>query len=118
MGTQSHLGFLPVYWTDFIFASFSEEWGFVGVALLLFLYMLLLLTLLYMSYKIKNAFGSLVCIGVFMVFFFQFLVNVGMNLGIVPVTGVTLPLVSYGGSSMIASFIMLGLVQSFWRSRS
>lgn len=118
MGTQSHLGFLPVYWTDFIFSSFSEEWGFVGAALLLILYAALLICLIHIAYRVKDAFGSLVCIGTFVIFFFQFLINVGMNLGMTPVTGVTLPLVSYGGSSIISSFILLGLVQSFWRSRS
>jgi len=113
-GTQSHLQFLPVFWTDFIFASFAEEWGYLGVVALLALYSLLLLSVLFVAYKTKNSFGSMVCIGVFSMLFFQFLINVGMNLGLMPVTGIPLPFVSYGGSSMVVSFLLLGLVQSVW----
>jgi len=116
-GTQSHLGYLPVYWTDFIFATFSEEWGFIGAMLLLVLYFLLLVVIVRVAYKSTNAMGSLLAIGVFAVFFTQFIINVGMNLGLLPVTGLPLPLVSYGGSSMLASFIMLGIVQSVWRKQ-
>lgn len=113
-GTQSHLQFLPAYWTDFIFAAFAEEWGFVGVLGLLFLFGILFATILYISYSTSDIFGNMICIGVFLVFFFQFLVNVGMNMGIMPVTGIPLPLFSYGGSSLIVSMVFLGLVQSVW----
>lgn len=113
-GTQSHLQFLPAYWTDFIFASFAEEWGFIGVILLVFLFVSLLFTLIYIAYQLKDTFSSLLVIGVFTMFFLQFTINVGMNLGIMPVTGIPLPLFSYGGSSLITSFIALGLVQSAW----
>lgn len=114
MGTQSHLQFLPVYWTDFVFAAFAEEWGFVGVILLLAFFLGLFISILYISLKTNDFFGSIICIGVFSVFFFQFVINVGMNVGIMPVTGIPLPLVSYGGSSMLTSFILLGLVHSVW----
>lgn len=114
LGTQSHLGFLPVYWTDFIFAAFAEEWGFIGVFMLILLYMVLLITLLYVAHRTQDPFGSLLCVGVFIVFFVQFAINVGMNLGLMPVTGVPLSLVSHGGSSMITSMLMLGLIQSVW----
>lgn len=117
MGTQSHLGFLPVYWTDFIFAAFAEEWGFVGVVILIVLYLLLLLTLIYIFNNIEDTFGSLICLGVFIVFTSQFVINVGMNLGIMPVTGIPLSLVSYGGSSLLTSMILLGIVQSIWVHR-
>ena len=117
-GTQSHLRFLPAYWTDFIFASFAEEWGFLGVLGLVSLFCLLLGVLLYVTYKAKDAYGSVVCVGVFAVMFFQFTVNVGMNLGLMPVTGIPLPLFSYGGSSMITSMFLLGLVQSVWIHRA
>jgi len=117
MGTQSHLGFLPVYWTDFIFAAFAEEWGFIGVVTLILLYLLLLLTLIYIFNKIEDTFGSLICLGVFIVFTSQFVINVGMNLGIMPVTGIPLSLVSYGGSSLLTSMILLGIVQSIWVHR-
>lgn len=113
-GTQSHLQFLPVFWTDFIFAAFAEEWGFVGILILLALYSGLLISILSVGLKAKDSFGSILAIGVFVVFFFQFLVNVGMNLGLMPVTGIPLPLVSYGGSSLLASAVLLGLVQSVW----
>lgn len=113
-GTQSHLQFLPVFWTDFIFASFAEEWGFIGVLILVFLFLILFISIIQVAVKTKDSFGSLVSIGVFIVFFLQFFVNVGMNLGIMPVTGIPLPLVSYGGSSLLSSAFLLGLVQSVW----
>ena len=117
-GTQSHLQFLPIYWTDFLFAAFSEEWGFIGVLGLVGLYIGLLLTILYVAHKINDSFGSLMCIGVFIVFFTQFFINVGMNLGLMPVTGIPLPLVSYGGSSLLTSLILLGIVHSVWINNS
>lgn len=113
-GTQSHLQFLPAYWTDFIFASFAEEWGFIGVVGLIILYLGLLVTLIYVAVNVKDTFASLLTVGAFTLFFLQFTINIGMNLGIMPVTGIPLPLVSYGGSSMITSLILLGLVQSVW----
>lgn len=113
-GTQSHLQFLPVYWTDFIFAAFSEEWGFIGVLIFLILFVLLLASIIHVAVKSKDTFGSLVSMGVFLIFFFQFVINVGMNMGIMPVTGIPLPLVSYGGSSLLTSMLLLGLVQSVW----
>lgn len=113
-GTQSHLLFLPVFWTDFIFAAFAEEWGFVGVVILLLLFSILLYSIVHISVNTKDTFGSLVCMGVFVVFFLQFIVNVGMNLSLMPVTGIPLPLVSYGGSSLLSSAILLGLVQSVY----
>lgn len=116
-GTQSHLQFLPVYWTDFIFASFAEEWGFVGVFVMLVLYLSLFLSILYVTTKATDVFGRLICIGVFFVFFTQFTINVGMNLGVMPVTGIPLALVSYGGSSLLTSVFLLGLVQSVWIHR-
>jgi len=116
-GTQTHLRFLPVFWTDFIFAAFAEEWGFVGVVGMLLAYLILLVIILHILHKISDPFGVLLCAGIFAVFFFQFLVNVGMNLGLLPVTGIPLSLVSYGGSSMLLSFFLLGLVQSVWTHR-
>lgn len=116
-GTQSHLNFLPAHWTDFIFASFAEEWGFVGVAILILLFIILLFTILYVVYKSKDTYGNLLAFGVFMVFFTQFVINIGMNMGIMPVTGIPLPLVSYGGSSMLTSLILLGIVQNVWIKR-
>ena len=112
MGTQSHLGYLPVFWTDFIFASFAEEWGFIGTLIFNLIYISFLIYLLYLSNRANSTFKSIVIIGVFFVFLFQYMVNVGMNMGMLPVTGITLPFVSYGGSSLLSSLILLGLVQS------
>lgn len=113
-GTQSHLGFLPAFWTDFIFASFAEEWGFLGVIVLLIMFILLLICIVKIYTKARDSFGRLLCAGVFIIFFTQFFINVGMNLGIMPVTGIPLPFVSYGGSSIISLFISLGIVHSVW----
>ncbi len=113
-GSQSHLEFLPAYWTDFIFASFSEEWGFLGLSVLLLFFTILLGSILFVSRKSENTLGVALCVGVFITLFFQFFINVGMNLGIMPVTGIPLPLMTYGGSSLITNMAMLGLVQSVW----
>ena len=115
-GTQSHLQFLPERQSDFIFASFAEEFGFLGSLLMILLYLLLFWRLLYLAGKTPSRYGRLVCLGVFGMLFFQTFVNIGMNLGLVPITGITLPLVSTGGSSMIASLASLGLVAGVGRS--
>ena len=114
-GTQANLKFLPAYWTDFIFASFAEEWGFIGVFIFITIFVFFLFWILKIANETKDVYGKLLCMGVFMVFFTQFTVNVGMNLGIMPVTGVTLPLVSYGGSSMLFSMSMIGLLHNIWQ---
>jgi cell division protein FtsW (lipid II flippase) len=111
-GTQSNLNFLPERHTDFIFASYAEEFGFVGSILLVGLYVILLSRIISIGIRSQDGFGFLVCIGVAAMILFQFLVNVGMNIGIMPVTGVTLPLFSYGGSSLITTLMAIALVQS------
>lgn len=111
-GTQSHLKFLPEYHTDFIFASLAEEWGFVGSAILLILVFILLWRILQSARYSSDDFGSLLAAGVFTFLTAQFFTNVGMNLGLLPVTGIPLPLISYGGSSLWVTMISLGLVQS------
>lgn len=111
-GTQSQLKFLPERQADFIFASLAEEWGFLGSFFLIFLYFTLLLKILKIADDSNDKFGSTVCWGVFLMIFFQVFVNIGMNVGIVPITGITLPLVSAGGSSIISIMTSLGLVQS------
>lgn len=114
-GTQSHLLFLPEYQTDFIFASFSEELGLVGGLILLFLYFILLFRILKIASVADSHFGRLIAHGIFFVIFVQVMINIGMNMGILPITGITLPLVSYGGSSLVSLAIMLGIVSSLSR---
>lgn len=115
-GTQSHLRFLPESYTDFIFASLTEELGFLGGAILLLAYSIILYRILVLVLGLQETFPRLLAIGVFTQLFSQLFINIGMNLGIVPITGVTLPLGSYGGSSIVATFILLGLVQSVGNS--
>lgn len=116
-GTQSRLQFLPEFRTDFIFASIAEEWGFLGCFVILFLYLYLLIYFLRLANQTDDNFSFLITIGVFSMLLFQIFVNIGMNIGIVPITGITLPLISYGGSSLIVTFICLGLVASASKSR-
>jgi len=111
-GIQNQLKFLPERQTDFIFSSFSEELGFLGASLLLFCYFFLLKRILFFVEKSTSLFAGLFCLGVFAMIFFQVFINIGMNLGIVPVTGITLPLFSFGGSSLVSVFISLGIVQN------
>lgn len=111
-GTQSHLKFLPAYHTDFIFAALAEEWGFIGSFALLVLISFFLWRLLKVSISATDDFGLLVAVGVFSMIFFQTAVSIGMNLGLMPVTGIPLPLISSGGSSLITTLVALGLAQS------
>lgn len=113
-GTQSHLLFLPEYHTDFIFASIGEELGFIGAFLVIVFYMILLGNILIIASRQNNSFARLVTIGVFTQLFIQVFINIGMNLGILPITGITLPLLSYGGSSIISTFIGLGIISNIW----
>ncbi len=113
-GTQTHLNFLPIYWTDFVFAGFAEEWGFIGVLMLIILFSVLFFTLIYITVKATDHLGAILTIGVFTVIFSQFVINIGMNMELLPVTGIPLPFVSYGGTSLITSFLLLGLAHSVW----
>lgn len=116
-GTQSRLQFLPEFRTDFIFASIAEEMGFVGSLLILSLYLFLLTYLLRITQQVSSQFNFLVIIGVVSMLIFQVFVNIGMNVGLLPITGITLPLISYGGSSLIATLLSLGMVASSVKKR-
>jgi len=117
--TQIKLNFVPEDNTDFIFAAVGENWGFAGAALVLLLYALLLWRTMRILLMSKDLFGSLIAAGVAAMLMFQVFVNVGMVVGIMPITGVTLPLMSYGGSSVIAVMVAVGLLQSIYvRSRA
>ncbi|MCD6014018.1 MAG: rod shape-determining protein RodA [Solirubrobacterales bacterium] len=112
--TQTSKGFLPERHTDFIFAVVGERFGFVGAAFLLSLYALLIWRALRILTLSKNFFGSLIAGGIAAMLMFHMIVNVGMNIGVMPITGIPLPLMSSGGSSVIATFLALGLLQSIY----
>jgi rod shape determining protein RodA len=110
--TQTALNFLPEHHTDFIFAVVGETYGFAGCALILSLYALLIWRGLHILTVAKNLYGALIAGGITVMLLFQLFVNIGMNVGIMPITGVTAPLLSFGGSSMLATFLALGLLHS------
>lgn len=110
--SQTHLGFLPVPHTDFIFSSFAEEHGFVGIVIALVLYFLLIMQVVQNAQTATDRAGLYVCMGVAALLLFHVLVNVGMVIGRMPVTGIPLPLMSSGGSNTWSIFLMLGLVNS------
>jgi len=108
-GTQSQLGFIPVSHADFILASFAEEQGFIGTLLVLLLYLGLILRLLDGAQLAGDRAGALLIVGLASVVFFQVAVNAGMMIGLIPTTGIPLPLMSQGGSSVLFTFLGLGL---------
>jgi rod shape determining protein RodA len=109
-GTQKALEFLPARHTDFIFSVVGEELGFVGAAVVLFLFAVLIVRALAISQKCKSQFASNVCIGIAAYLFLQVLVNAGMTMGMAPVTGIPLPFISYGGSSLVVSCFLIGFL--------
>jgi rod shape determining protein RodA len=112
--TQTKLNFLPEHHTDFIFAVVGERWGFVGAAFVLSMYALLIWRGLRILTMAKNFYGALVAGGIVAMLMFQVFVNVGMNVGIMPITGIPLPLFSYGGSSVLTTLLAIGLLQSIY----
>ncbi|MEA2056259.1 MAG: FtsW/RodA/SpoVE family cell cycle protein [Patescibacteria group bacterium] len=117
-GVQSHLKFLPERQTDFIFASIAEEWGFIGSSLVILAYVALCLYLLLIANKLENTTYRIFVLVHLTMFLVQIGINIGMNLGLVPITGITLPLLSYGGSSLLSVLISLGLIQSLLKEIS
>jgi rod shape determining protein RodA len=109
-GTQSKLQFLPEYQTDFIFAAFAEEWGFFGVTLLLILYGIVFWRMLRVSFQGGSNFEILFGLGLVILFLTHSIIHIGMNIGLLPVTGNTLPFMSYGGSHLLAEFLGLGIL--------
>ncbi|MTK14161.1 MAG: rod shape-determining protein RodA [Clostridiaceae bacterium] len=109
-GTQIAGGFIPEAHTDFIFAAVGEEWGLIGAILLLTLYGILIYRMIKLAKESKDIMGRLICVGTASSFLFSILQNIGMTIGIMPVAGITLPFMSYGGSSILANFMALGLV--------
>ena len=111
-GTQTQGDFLPIPYTDFIFAALAEEHGFIGAVLVLLLYFLILMRLIQNAQTASDLPGTFIVMGVVAVLIFQIVVNVGMVLGMMPVTGIPLPLLSYGGSSVLFTFLALGIVMN------
>ncbi len=109
-GNQTQLGFLYPKTTDFIFSLIGEEMGFVVAASIIFLYVVLITKSIYVAKTAKDDLGSYIAIGIAGIFFFHMLENIGMTMGLLPITGVPLPFVSYGGSSLLSNFIMIGLL--------
>lgn len=116
-GTQSRLSFLPEYETDFIFAAISEEWGFIGSLIIVLLLIFIVIRILIHAYSMNSNFELLFAVGVACYFITHIVINIGMNIGIMPVTGVTLPFVSYGGSHLLVEFLSLGILMGM-RGRS
>jgi len=116
-GTQTHLKFLPAQHTDFIFSVIAEEWGLVGVTSVLLLFLILLIYLIGLASTVKSRFASMTLVGVAAILFFHIFVNIGMTVGVAPVTGLPLPLISYGGSFLLSTMLMLGIVQNLSYNR-
>jgi len=117
-GTQSQLHFLPESHTDFIFSTFSEEWGFIGSIVLLVLYYLLINQGIRIALRTSDSFGRLLAFGISLMLVIQVFVNIAMNLGLAPIVGLPLPLVSYGGSSVVTTFIALGILANIDKTRT
>jgi len=116
-GTQSRLNFLPEYQTDFIFAAYAEEWGFIGVLILFGAFGIVVFRILHNAMNAETNFETLFALGFCIMIISHFAINVGMNIGLLPVTGIPLPFVSYGGSHMLTLFIGLGILMGMRRYR-
>ncbi|HEV2462175.1 MAG TPA: rod shape-determining protein RodA [Acidobacteriaceae bacterium] len=116
-GTQTQGDFLPIPYTDFIFAAFAEEHGFIGAVVVLLIYFLILMRLIQNAQTASDLSGTFLVMGVVAVLIFQIAVNVGMVIGLMPVTGIPLPLMSYGGSSVLFTFLALGMVMNVRMNR-
>jgi len=117
-GSFSQLDFVPEDWTDFIFSSIGEAFGFVGCALLLLAYLAMILRFLYLARYTVDRFGQLTIIGVMAMMLFHVFENIGMNAGLMPVTGIPLPFISYGGSNLVTNMAGIGLVLNVTKNRS
>jgi rod shape determining protein RodA len=109
-GSQNVLEFLPEQHTDFIFSVFAEEWGFIGTAILIFIFLLLIIWALNVAYSCRDPFGAILAVGIASMVFWQVFVNIGMVMGLMPVVGVPLPFISYGGSSIATMMISIGVL--------
>jgi len=117
LGTQSHLNFLPEKQTDFIFTMLAEEFGLIGGLVLLMLYILLLVYGVAIALRSRNQFGRLLAMGISVTFFLYVFANIAMVMGLIPVVGVPLPLISYGGTVMLSILFAFGLIMSVYIHR-
>ncbi len=117
-GAQTQLGFLPAAQTDFIFASFTEEWGLIGGLFLILSFTFLILRIIRIGLSADNNFNRFICLGAAILFIVQFIFNIGSNLGLSPIIGVTFPFLSYGGSSLLTNLILIGIIQTIFVRRS
>ncbi|MNV63685.1 Rod shape-determining protein RodA [compost metagenome] len=109
-GTQTQFGYLPIKSSDFIYSVISEELGFLVSSLIVILFVIIIIRMIYISKNAKNNFAKLIVVGIAGMIFFHFVQNIGMAIGLLPITGVPLPFVSYGGSSLMTNFIALAIV--------
>ena len=116
-GSQTHLRFLPAQHTDFIFSVIGEEFGFTGISIVMFLFLILILRLIHLASLIREQFESMIVIGITTIITFHTLINVGMTIGMAPVTGLPLPFLSYGGSALVANLLMMGIVLNISRNK-
>ena len=117
-GAISQLNYVPADWTDFIYSTIGETWGFVGCVSVLVVYVLILLRMLYLAWYTRDKFGRLIICGVMGMLLFHVLENIAMTLGLMPITGIPLPFLSYGGSNMMTNMGGVGLVLNVTRNRS
>jgi rod shape determining protein RodA len=111
-GTQNALSFLPEHHTDFIFSVLAEEWGFVGSSVVLLVFLLLIISGLNVALKCREPFGTILSVGITAMISWQVFINIGMAMGIIPVVGIPLPFISYGGSSIVSMMICIGLLMN------
>ncbi len=111
-GTQVQLNFLPEHHTDFIYAVIGEELGFIGAAFIILLYGILLIRAVAISFNAQDSYGSFLVIGISAMWMFHVFENIGMSIGMMPITGIPLPFLSYGGSSMLTNMLAVGLILS------
>ncbi len=117
-GSWSQLNFVPADWTDFIFATIGEAWGFIGCIAVLLTYLAIILRMMYLAYNTRDKFGMLVIVGVMAMMLFHVFENIGMTLGLMPITGIPLPFLSYGGSNMVTNMGGVALVLNVTKNRS
>lgn len=116
-GNQTQLQFIPEQWTDFAFCVIGEEFGFIGSIIVVGIFLILFLRILKLSYNTKDEFLGLVSMGILSVYLIHFIINLGMVVGILPVIGIPLPFISYGGSSLLVNMFMLGILANLYRTR-